>query len=320
VQLVAATAAFFADLALGRSPSTVAAYRYALARFTEYLAARDRLPDDVAGLSIDHVVEFTRWILAVPGSSRKTCDVYVSALSVFYGYLVREDLRPDLPLEKLRLRLRPLLSHRPAPLPRVPPDATVERLVAAARAHDGQTKHGALPRLRNVALVETLLGSGLRVGELVALRRSDLAAGDRSAVVTGKGGKQRLVYFSPAAAEAIGAYLAARRDEPPAAPLFCRHDHAAEGRRPLTRGAVRWLLASLGRSAGLGDPRVTPHRLRAWFATHVLEQTGDLAATQDLLGHASPHTTRLYARLADPRLRELHARAFPDRPGAVAHA
>lgn len=313
VQLAAALEDFLRDLALAHAPATVVAYRHALHRWAEYLDARDRLPDAVDGLTVELVLEYARHLMAVPppGSARKTCDVYVAALASFYGHLVREGRRPDLPLAAMRLRLRPLLGRRPARLPRVPSDRVLEALVAAAAAHRPAGPRGELVRLRNVAVLETLRGSGVRVSELLRLRRLDAADPDRAIVVLGKGGSERVAYVTPAARSALDAYLGARGPEPPGAPLFARHDQGGPP-RPLAAGAVRAALETLVDRAAL-DPateRVTPHRLRAWFATRVLERTGDLAATQDLLGHKSPTTTRQYARVADRRLRAVHARAF----------
>jgi integrase/recombinase XerD len=308
-----AVADFLRDLALAHAPSTVVAYRYALHRWAEYLDARDRLPAAVDGLTVELVLDYARHLMAIPpaGSSRKTADVYVAALASFYGHLVREGRRPDLELAAMRLRLRPLLGRRPARLPRVPADRVLDALVAAAAAHRPAGPRGELVRLRNVAVLEALRSSGLRVSELVRLRRLDVADRDRPTVVLGKGGAERAAYVSAAARSAIDAYLAARGPEPPGAPLFARHDRAGPP-RPLATGGVRGALETLAALAAL-DPateRVTPHRLRAWFATRVLDRTGDLAATQDLLGHQSPTTTRQYARLADRRLRAVHARAF----------
>jgi site-specific recombinase XerD len=311
VILAAAIERYLADLALAHSPATVVSYRYGLHRFAEYLDARDRLPADTAALAVDLVVEYARWLMAVPpaASSRRTCDVYVAALAGFYGYLVREEIRPDLQLEAMRLRLRPLLGRRPLRLPRVPSDACLERLKAAARDHRPPGPRGDLVRLRNIAMLETLAGSGLRVSELVRLKRGDATRGDGRAVVCGKGRKERQAYFSPDAAAALAAYLAARGDGGGAEPLFARHDLDGPP-RPLATNSVRATVEHLAQLAGIDDERPTPHRFRAWFATRVLDRTGDLAATQDLLGHESPETTRQYARVADRHLRAVHEAAF----------
>jgi site-specific recombinase XerD len=96
-------------------------------------------------------------------------------------------------------------------------------------------------------------------------------------------------------------------------PVFARHDRGAGGRLlPLSTKSVREVVRGLGAAAQQEDANVTPHRFRAWFATHMVEMTGDLAATQDLLGHESADTTRVYTRVASQRLRDLHRQAFED--------
>ena len=315
-----AVAAFLNDLALGRSPRTVATYQAALRRFLVYL---DTYVESSGALSpeclnIDQAVEFTRWLgRSDRGLPKRTLFTYTTAVARFYAFLVREDIAPGLPLEKLQLRLRSLRGRQPAGLPRVPATEVVEAILEAARSvpATGDQRAECL-RLRNIALIEVLRGSGLRVSELVALRRGDLNAAEHTAVVTGKGGKARLVYFTPAAWRALDAYFAARHDGAgtralATLPVFARHDPAA-GRqiRPLSTNTVRRVIEDLARAAGLGDLVLTPHRFRAWFATHLVERTGDLAAVQDLLGHESANTTRIYTKVAAGRLRAIHQRAF----------
>jgi site-specific recombinase XerD len=316
VPLEAAVARFLADLAVARSGETVKTYRAGLNRFAEFLSTLAPAPATVGELTADHPVDFVRW-LAVPTAQRATVQLYATAVARFYAFLVRERLRPDLELELMRLRLGALRGKRLRGLPRVPADGAVERLVAVARAAPpGETPAAECIRLRNLAIVETLRGSGLRVSELVSLKRGDLDAEQRRAVVTGKGGKQRLVFFTDAAWRAIGSYLEARRDGAAgrglaSLPLFARHD-ARVGRRvlPLQTQAVREVVWELARRAQLEELGITPHRFRAWFATRMVAETGDLAATQDLLGHESADTTRVYTKVAAQRLAEAHRRAF----------
>jgi site-specific recombinase XerD len=307
---------YLEDLAVARSGETVKTYRVALGRFQDFLATLAPAPPTIAGLTIEQPVDFVRW-LARADVVRTTVQLYATAATGFYAFLVREQLRPDLQLELMRLRLRALRGKRQKTLPRVPPDEVVARLVAAARGvPPADTAAGERMRLRNVAIVETLRGSGLRVSELVSLKRGDLDREHRRAVVTGKGGKQRLVFFTDPAWRAIQTYLEARGDGAggrgvAALPLFARHDSRARNRPlPLTTQSVRDVVWELAKRAGADELGLTPHRFRAWFATHMVAETGDLAATQDLLGHESADTTRIYTKVAAQRLAEAHRRAF----------
>jgi len=303
---------FLQDLEIGRSPATVATYRSVLRRFREMVGDQE--------LTAEHPVQFAREVSDRGRAPRTTVQLYTTAVTRFYAYLVREDIRPDLPLAKIQLRLTQLRGKRPKSLPKVPTDDLMAAIVAAARSvPPAETAAGERLRLRNVALVETLRGSGLRVSEAVSLRRGDLEHEHRRAVVTGKGAKQRLVFFTDDAWRAIQTYLEARRDGAEGRglgrlPVFARHDRGAGARvLPLTTQSVRDVVWKLAKRAGALDAGITPHRFRAWFATHLVAETGDLAAVQDLLGHESADTTRVYTKVAAQRLRDVHRQAFGGR-------
>ena len=338
----AAIAMFLDELKIGRSAKTVETYHSPLSHFRRYLEV-EKLPPattPVAVLSADHAVEFTRWLAKQhPNMPRTTLATYLIGLARFYRFLVVDEqllaMSAD-EYERLRARLGDIRGRVRADahlLNKVPADAAVRRILAAAHAMPAGTDETAEQiRLRNVALLETLRCSGMRVSELVSLRRGDLVREGRHAVVTGKGDKQRYVYFDDTAWQAIQAYLRARNDggRPgvrglATLPLFARHDRGA-GRQvlKLTTNTVRHVLAEMidRANAAAGDDLdqehpITPHSFRHWFATRVLATTGDLAATQDLLGHASPATTRVYARVSAERLRAAHAQVFgSEREGA----
>jgi integrase/recombinase XerD len=123
------------------------------------------------------------------------------------------------------------------------------------------------------------------------------------------------VYFDERAWDAIQEYLKARQDGKLARSMshlvvFARHDRGAGDKiLPLSHQGVEQIFAKLAERAGL-DPKPTPHWFRHWFATQVLDKTQDLAALQDMLGHESPVTTRIYAKVSARRLREVHDTAF----------
>ncbi len=309
---------FLGDLEIGKSAATVRTYRTGLGRFVEYLSEKETSVHSVSDLTTDQPLGFTRWLArATRQVPRTTIETYTTAVSRFYAYLVREEIRADLALVQMQLRLTALRGKRRRRLPRVPSDDSIERILETAHASPhSRDVVGECIRLRNVALIETLRGSGLRVSEAVSLRRGDLDRQGRSAIVTGKGEKQRLIIFTEDAWRAIDAYLTARQDGASgrglaSLPVFARHDRAT-GRRtmPLSTNGVREIVFDLVKRAGLEELTITPHRFRAWFATHLVAETGDLAAVQDLLGHESADTTRIYTRVAARRLRSIHAQAF----------
>ena len=318
--------AFRRDLGIRRSPHTVEAYTTALRHFEAFCAETIGLPGEIPAAEItpDVAMGFVRWLQATNPVSHTTLDNYLTAVSRFYRWLMLEDRASFAAADYARLqeRLTDVRGRRPPrPLPRVPAEDAVQALVQAAYAvplpDDPNTDKGrraTLRRMRDIALLEVLRSSGARVGEIVALRRGDLDYEKQGAIVTGKGRKQRIVYFDDKAWGALTHYLKSRVDGAggrslSALPIFSRHDKGAGAEvLPITTNTVRAVLNDLCQIAGL-DESITPHLLRHRFATGVLAATHDLAATQDLLGHASPTTTRIYARLTDEDTAEAHREA-----------
>ncbi|MCS7220622.1 MAG: tyrosine-type recombinase/integrase [Anaerolineae bacterium] len=316
---------FLADLALGQSRKTVRTYAGALNRFCEYLSQIPLSPstEPAARLTADHAIDFVHWLSGEHfrdhPMSKATLRTYLAALSRFYAYLIREKLAsiPADEYERLRKAYHDFRRGGYRRLPRPAAPEIIQRLIQTARSIPSRPDNRPyeLRRLRNIAILESLRCTGARVGELVALRRGDLDYRNQSARVVGKGDRERIVYFDDAAWQAVQAYLNARQDSARGhtlheLPLFARHDRAA-GRRvlPLSTNTVRQVFEDCLRLAGIEQP-LTPHTLRHTFATLALEVTGDLAVVQDLLGHASPATTRVYAKVSARRLREAHRQIF----------
>lgn len=310
---------FLRDRAIGQSAQTIETYAQGMRRLSEYLDAIHHSPTRAAStLTVDHALGCARWLSEERGIAKATLRTYLSALSRFYAYLLRERIvnLSAAEIERMREAYRQYRKGGARPLPKLPPDEAIRALIAAARAvKPSKRARLELARLRNIAILEALRASGMRVGELVTLKRDDLDHRQRAARVTGKGDKQRIVYFDDAAWHAIDAYLRARNDGARGRalyqlPVFARHDRRASTKvLPMTTDGVRLVFRQLARAAGI-EIVMTPHSLRHAFATKVLEATGDLAVVQDLLGHASPETTRVYAKVSSKRMRDAHRAAF----------
>ncbi|MDW8185105.1 MAG: tyrosine-type recombinase/integrase [Anaerolineae bacterium] len=335
IGLRSAVLAFLDSLSVryARRPRTVQTYRTALGRFLEYLSALGVDPDQEAVSDLDPILvrDFVTFLEGryreagrmLPASTRQT---YLAALVGWVNFLLDEGLW-ELPAEEARRLLRDLRAQRgrpSPPLPRLPREEALSALLQAARSRpSSRSLRKELIRLRDMALLLVLRSSGIRVGELVALRRGDFDPVQGLLWVRhGKGGKERLAFLDAAAVQALQAYLQARDGSARGKavdhrPLFARHDKGAgDQTRPMTPEGVRRALWALAREAGLAET-LTPHQFRHYFATRVLEATGDLAAVQDLLGHASPTTTRRYARVSPKRLQAVHRQAF-ERPESPA--
>lgn len=157
--------------------------------------------------------------------------------------------------------------------------------------------------LRDRALLELFYSSGLRLGELCALRWRDLDLDDGLVTVLGKGSKQRTVPVGSHARTALQAWREERKagDKDPVFP----------GRNgPITPRAVQLRMRKLAQRQGLFK-RVHPHLLRHSFASHVLESSGDLRGVQELLGHADIATTQIYTHLDFQHLAKVYDAAHP---------
>ena len=174
--------------------------------------------------------------------------------------------------------------------------------------------------LRDLAILELLFSTGLRVSELVGLDRHQVNLETREFAVVGKGRKTRVVFVSDAAADAIRRYVDARSDRfrplflhyrgPHRADDISRGDPGGEAWRMSSRSVER-MVAKYVRQAGIST-KATPHTLRHSFATDLLFNGADLRSVQEMLGHANLATTQIYTHVTNPQLRAVHRR-FPQR-------
>ena len=278
----------------GLSDHTVRAYLSDLRQLARALGPDSRpdrvRPDDVRAFLADRHAK-----LAPTTLGRK-----LASLRCFFRYLVREGQRaadPSLGIPSPRA---------PRRLPSPIPVDDCQHLMDGAPEDEGPAA------LRDRALAELLYGTGIRVGELVALdvRDVDLHRGDVR--VWGKGGKERVVPLPAVAREALRAWLDPRRGKGVLSePLFTSL-RSRKGEPPRRLGArdVRRRLARRALAASLGG-RVHPHRLRHSYATHLLDMGTDLRAIQELLGHASLSTTQKYTAVSAEHLMRVYDQAHP---------
>jgi tyrosine recombinase XerC len=163
--------------------------------------------------------------------------------------------------------------------------------------------------IRDIAIMELLYSTGMRVGELLALNLSDLDRQNAIVKVRGKGKKERILPIGRSAMSALENYLA-RRDE-----LNNNKSNNAvflseRGNRIPDAKSIRRRIGKYARIAGI-KKKVTPHTLRHTFATHMLNAGADLRYVQELLGHASLSTTQIYTHVTTDRLKQVYEKAHP---------
>ena len=299
----------------GLSPHTVRAYRGDL----EDLA---RFAEETAGAPMRHLdLELLRdwlWRASQAGTAPPTVGRRVAAVRGFTAWLTAAGELPADP--GLRLRAPRPRTHLPRVLTRPQIDAALSAL--AARAVDGDPV-----AVRDLAMIELLYASALRVSELAGLRVTDLDRERLTLRVLGKGSKERVVPFGVPAARALDAYLGAARPvllarrstEPTShrapeerAPRPGHDDIVFLGARggPISTRAVYEVVATILRELPGSGP-AGPHALRHTAATHLLDGGADLRAVQELLGHASLATTQIYTHVSAERLRQTYATAHP---------
>jgi len=291
------------DLGRGLSPHTIRAYRADLGALAGF--AIDRGADSPAEVDLELLRD---WLWAMtrpdpggaPGAARTTVARRAAAARGFFAELRRDG----------RIELDPAVRLKsPKPdqhLPRVPSrpqlEAAFELLQAAAA-------EGRAVDVRDLAVVELLYATGIRVAELVGLDLGDVDHGERTIRVLGKGAKERVVPYGLPAAEALERYLAdargvLQRDETEPALLL-----GARGGRLGTR-AVHALVTRLLEPYP-AEGTHGPHTLRHAAATHLLDGGADLRIVQEMLGHASLGTTQRYTHVSIEKLKSSYALAHP---------
>jgi integrase/recombinase XerD len=252
------------------------------------------------GISRDHLVDFLESLYRQHLDSRTVARALASLRNLFRFAMTEEviSVDPTLNLESPRYRRS---------LPSFLRMDEVDRLLAQP---DGTTVHG----LRDRALIELLYSTGLRVSELTGLRVSDVDARMGCLRCVGKGDKERLVPVGRQALAAVQKYL----DEARPALLRARRGNTQSDPGlflnrfggPLSRIAVWRILCNYGRRAGIRI-RLSPHKLRHSFATHLLERGADLRSVQMMLGHADISTTQIYTHVMEERLKQVYKAHHP---------
>jgi len=276
------------------SENTLLAYRRDLADCHRSLSKSGTdfaicTPDDVRAL----IVEWHHRGLSPRSVARR-----LSALRQLMAWTVDETIRPDNPTRWID---NPSL---PAGLPKSLSEAEVAQLLAVA-----SNLSPAPVALRALAMLEVLYATGLRVSELVGLKVSQFRRNPETILVIGKGGRERLVPLGEVARDVAAKWLEVR--EANTAFILSDRMFPSDDGTAMTRHEFARLLKKLAVDAGIDARRISPHKLRHSFATHMLNRGADLRSLQSLLGHADISTTQIYTANRPERLAGLVAHAHP---------
>jgi len=285
---------FFEYLSAERrvSPHTLAAYEDDLRDFTAFLRQSGHNATAVNHL----VVRAFLGSLIERGLSKRSVARKLACLRSFYKFLRRRGVVESVPTA---IVASPRLERR---LPQYLEEDAVAELLALP---DRSTPEG----MRDAAILEVLYGTGMRLSELLALRRADIDMTGETVKVTGKGSKQRIIPFGRKAGEALRQWFAVR-----ARMLQGTHDPgtvfiSVRGKRMTPKGVNRIVNRYIGAVSELHQR--SPHVLRHSFATHLVNRGADLQAVRELLGHESLSTTQIYTHVGIDRLKRVYAQAHP---------
>jgi len=263
------------------SPNSVEAYLRDIQKLTSYLELEGKkmAPDQI---SLKDLQGFIRFVAEL-GLEPTTQSRLISGIKGFYKYLLTEQLITVDPTT---------LLEAPKTRRKLPDVLSFEEIEAMIAAIDLSKPEGH----RNKAMLEVLYSCGLRVSELVGLRKSWLFLETGFIRVIGKGDKERLVPIGREAMHYLKIYEEGQRRAGGIQPGY--EDFVFLNRRgkPLTRVMVFLIIKELAKQAGI-KKNISPHTLRHSFATHLVEGGADLRAVQEMLGHESITTTEIYTHL-----------------------
>lgn len=312
---------------------TARAYNGGLKTFGRYLVEEGIDPTTCStdALTTDVFLHFVDWLTAMVDANGRgledatfgvrSAQLYLAGVTRLRNWLEEEGLfdPSTRDMRRMERRYREFISQKDDYLPDVPEiktrdlmiETAVKRIEAVKETKfdsEGQKERWTLCALRDVAICRALSASGLRNRELCTLRvgaiKFDPSGKYAEAWITGKGGKQRVVFFDELAVTALRDYWKARGWADKSDPVIARHDKGAgKKHKPVTTTTIQNVVSEIAELAGVP---FHPHLFRHIYAMTMLEKTHDLAIVQDLLGHSDPKTTRIYARLSADQLRNAY--------------
>jgi integrase/recombinase XerC len=283
----------------GVSERTAHAYEGDLIRFTSYCENRNTVPVTATPYEVQGFIGD----LSAEGMASVSVNRALSSIRGFYRWIIRFGYRKDNPAGNLR-NLK---------TPQTLPVFLWETEMADFA--DLPDTAGILWPLRDKALILSMYSAGLRISEVVTLSLKKIEKDLSGGRVVGKGDKERYVFFSDEAKEAIAEYLPARnsriKGERPTDRLFINRRGGG-----ISVAGVRWIIAQYAERSGL-QKNVHPHALRHSFATHLVNAGCDVRIVQELLGHASLSTTQRYTHVDMERLKKVYVKAHPHGGGGA---
>jgi integrase/recombinase XerD len=266
----------------GASAHTVEAYNRDILVFITFLEEHN--------IDFPTTADLERFLGFLRGNKKKTRSLVrnISALRSFFSFMMRDGKIPVNPMTEIDI------PRFKAPIPHALSEDEVMRLLDMPKSDK--------TALRDRTILELLYATGLRVSELINLKKSDVNLDAGFVIALGKRSKERVVPLGSYARSILKSYL---EHIDPTAPFLFPNGRGGV----ITRQAVWKLIRRYGLE--IGGVKVSPHTLRHTFATHLLEGGADLRSVQILLGHEDISTTQIYTHVDRKRLKELHKKYHP---------
>lgn len=279
----------------GLSKNSIISYEHDLIKLTKFLEINKKIKP--LQLSPEIIKEFIRHLSKEVSPS--TQSRIISGIKSFYEYLLFEKLIKSNPLAEI---------EQPKTQRKLPDTLSIGEInLMVSKIEKNKNEY-----YRNIAIIETMYGCGLRVSELINLKISDLYLDEDFLKVTGKGNKQRLVPISSINKKCIVNYLNESRSKIKIKPTHSDTLFLNRRGKGLTRAMIFTIVKNLTKLAGI-KKNISPHTFRHSFATHLLENGADLKTIQQMLGHESITTTEIYTHLDNKALvnvmRKFHPRS-----------
>jgi integrase/recombinase XerD len=274
----------------GLAVNTRISYKNDILQFLVFLEKNKKKINEITSIDIEKFTsKFT-----TQGLEKSTISRKMSALSHFFIFLLEENMIKRNPINELDL------PKQIKKLPKILSVDQVEKLIKSSR--EDQSING----IRLNTMIEILYATGIRVSELVEMKLSATYAEKNFLLVQGKGNKERLVPISENTEDKIKDFLKIRNK-------FLNNDSESKWLFPskqsskghITRQRFNQLLQTLCERVNLNNIKISPHKLRHAFATHLLANGVDLRSLQQMLGHADISTTQIYTHVLKDRLKKL---------------
>lgn len=270
---------------------TLKAYAIDLRQYHEYCTQCDYIGTTREDISM--------YLVNLHGNFKaKTVKRKIASLKAFFFYCEEEGCVSENPFSRLKIKY-----NEPRTLPKTIPVDILQKVLQTAYKGLQKSPMSKLQRitvLRDIAILETLFATGVRVSELCTLSKRDMNLEENTVRIMGKGDKERIIQITnDSVINVLKTYVGVNYAELPNAPVF-RNRY---GKR-ITEQSVRGIINKYAKQAGV-DMHITPHMFRHTFATLLLEEDVDIRYIQNLLGHSSISTTQIYTHVSSAKQKQI---------------